>query len=191
VALTLRLADVPFQVLALHRQEEVAMKHRVQLGVLLAALAVVIAAPARAQNTIDGNLVVAGTPIKLIHVYAYAQKGFFDPKKQDVVVVMADAEVPPAALRDHFALADLAKAGKLHFVQQTINTEGQVINYEVRHQLFKMPESGGSTEHVFEPKTFDKKVIAGRSRTTSPQKSFDDVPYSYDATFSAAIEPMK
>ena len=167
------------------------MNYRALLGVLLAGLVGLVAAPAAAQNTIDGTLVVAGTPIKLTHVYAYAQKGFFDPKKRDVVVVMADAEVPPAALRDHFALADLAKAGKLHFVQQTINTEGQVINYEVRHQLFKMPESGGSTEHVFEPKTLDNKVIAGRSRTTSPQKSFDDVPYSYDVTFSATIEPMK
>jgi hypothetical protein len=54
-----------------------------------------------------------------------------------------------------------------------------------------MPEGGGSTYHVFEAKTFDGKIAAGRSRTTAPQKSFDDVPYSYDVTFSAAIEPMK
>jgi hypothetical protein len=167
------------------------MKRNVLFGGLLAALAVAVAAPVAAQNKIEGSLVVDGKPIKLTHVYAYAVKGFFDPKKQDVVVLMADAEVAAATLRDHFALADLAKAGKLHFVQQTINTEGQVINFEVRHERFKMPESGGSTEHVFEAKTFDKKLIAGRSWTKSPQKSFDDVPYSYDATFSAAIQPMK
>ena len=167
------------------------MNHKVLLGVLLAGLVVLVAAPATAQNTVTGTFVVDGKPIKLTHVYAYAEKGFFDPKKQDVVVVLADAEVPAAALRDHFALADLAKAGKLHFVKQTIDAEGQVINYEVRHERFKMPESGGSTEHVFEAKTFDKKLIAGRAWTKSPQKSFDDVPYSYDATFSATIEPMK
>ncbi len=167
------------------------MHHKAMLGVLLAVLVVLVATPATAQNTVKGTLVVDGKPIQLTHVYAYAQEGFFDKKKQDVVVVMADAEVPATALRDHFALADLAKEGKLHYVQQTINTEGQVINYEVRHQVFKTPESGGSTEHVFEPKTFDKKLIAGRSWTKSPQKSFDDIPYSYDVTFSAAIEPMK
>ena len=167
------------------------MNRKATLGVLLAVLVVLVAMPATAQNTVKGSLVVDGKPIQLTHVYAYAQEGFFDKKKQDVVVVLADAEVPAAALRDRFALADLAKEGKLHFVQQTIDTEGQVINFEVRHQLFKTPESGGSTEHVFEATTFDKKLVAGRSRTKSPQKSFDDVPYSYDATFSAAIAPMK
>ncbi len=167
------------------------MRHVALFCVLVAVLVVVAAAPATAENTIEGTLVVAGKAIKLTHVYAYATEGFFDKKKLDVVVVMADAVVPADALRDHFALADLAKEGKLHYVQQTINTEGQVINYEVRHQLFKMPESGGSTEHVFEPKTYDKKLIAGRSRTLSPRKSFDDIPYSYDVTFSAAIEPKK
>jgi hypothetical protein len=54
-----------------------------------------------------------------------------------------------------------------------------------------MPEGGGSTEHLFDAKTFDGKTIAGRAWTRSPQKSFDDVPYSYDVTISAAIEPMK
>jgi hypothetical protein len=53
------------------------------------------------------------------------------------------------------------------------------------------PPGGGSTEHVFEAKTFDGRNIAGRSRTKSTQTSFDDVPYSYDVTFSAAIEPKK
>lgn len=167
------------------------MTHKALLGVCLAALMVAAAAPVTAQNKIEGTFVVDGNPVKLTHVYAYAQKGFFDKKKQDVVVVMADAEVAAAALRDHFALADLARAGKLHYVQQTIDTEGQVINFEVRHERFKMPESGGSSYQVFEPKTFDKKVIAGRSWTTSPQKSFDDLVYTYDATFSATIEPMK
>jgi len=167
------------------------MKRTVLFGGLLAAVAVAVASPVAAQNKIEGSLVVDGKPIKLTHVYAYAVKGFFDPKKQDVVVLMADAEVPAATLRDHFALADLAKAGKLHFVQQTINTEGQVINFEVRHERFKMPESGGSSYQVFEPKTFDKTTISGRARTTAPQKSFDDIPYTYDVTFSAAIAPLK
>jgi len=54
-----------------------------------------------------------------------------------------------------------------------------------------MGENGGSTEHVFEAQTFDGKTIAGRARTKGPQKSFKDVPYIYDITFSAAIEPKK
>lgn len=54
-----------------------------------------------------------------------------------------------------------------------------------------MPESGGSKFQVFEAKTLDGKTIVGRSRTTAPQKSFDEVPYTYDVTFSLPIEPLK
>ncbi len=47
-------------------------------------------------------------------------------------------------LRDGFALSRLAEAGKLSFVQQTINAPGQIFN--------KMSPSGASTEHRFEGK---------------------------------------
>ena len=91
-----------------------------------------------------------------------------------------------------FARKALVEAGKVSCVQQVINTEKQVINFEVRDKGFgDRPPGGGSTDHVFEAKSLDGKNIAGRSRTTSPQKSFDDVPYAYDISFSAAIEAKK
>jgi hypothetical protein len=153
--------------------------------------AMLVARRAAAKDQVRGQLVVDGKAVELTSVYAFATKGFFDEKKQDIVVVMCDAPVPPEALRDPFARMDLVKAGKLHCVEQTIDADKQVINYKVQHDRFGVPEGGGSTYHVFEAKTFDGKTAAGRSRTTAPQKSFDDVPYSYDATFSAAIEPME
>lgn len=144
-----------------------------------------------AENQVKGNFTVAGKPIPITHVYAFAEKGFFDPSKDDVVVLMCDAEVPPAGVRDPFERRALYKSGKLHCVQQTINSEKQVIQFKVEDSHFQMPESGGSTYQVFEAKTFDAKTIVGRSYTKSPQKSFEDVPYTYDITFSAAIEPKK
>ena len=159
-------------------------------GVLL-LLAARAARAGRAENRVEGELVVDGKPVKMTHVWAYAQKGFFDEKKQDVVVLMCDAPLAAAAVHDPFARMDLVKAGKLRCVEQTIDESGQVINYKVQHERFGVPEGGGSTEHVFEPKIFDGKTAAGRSRTTAPQKSWDDVPYAYDITFSAAIEPKK
>lgn len=156
-------------------------------------LAVILfrAGSAGAQNRVQGQLVVEGKPVAMTHVWAFAQKGFFDETKQDVVVLMCDAPVAPDAVRDPFARMDLVKAGKLACVEQTIDEGGQVINYKVQHARFGVPEGGGSTYHVFEPKTFDGRTAAGRSRTTAPQKSYDDVPYSYDITFSAAIEKRK
>lgn len=159
----------------------------VALGVIVSWMATV-----SAQGTVKGTLDVDGKPVAITQVYAYAKEGFFDKKKQDVVVLLCDAPVPPAAVRDPFAYKDLIAAGKAHCVRQTINTEKQVINFDVGHQRFgSMGENGGSTEHVFEASTFDGKTITGRARTKSPQKSFKDVPYSYDITFSAPIEPKK
>ena len=155
------------------------------------AVFALITTPLLAANHAKGTLTVAGKPIMITQAYAFAQKGFFDPKKDDVVVLLCDAVVPPPAIRDAFARQDLVKADKLHCVQQTINTEGQVINFKVEHSKFGMPESGGSTEQVFEPTARDEKNISGRAFTKSPQKSFDDVPYTYDITFNAAIEPKQ
>ena len=145
---------------------------------------------ADAEDLAKGTLVVEVKAIEITRVYAYARPGFFDKRKQDVVVLLCDAPVPAEAVRDVFGLAKLVDAGALHCVQQTINTEKQVINFEVRHKRFSMPVSGGSSAHVFEAKTFSENTISGRARTTAPQKSFDDVPYSYDITFTAAFDPM-
>jgi hypothetical protein len=148
--------------------------------------------PVAAQNRVEGKLDVEGKPVAITQVYAYAKEGFFDKKKQDVVVLLCDGAVPAPALRDVFAYKDLIATGKVHCVRQTIDANKQVINYDVGHQRFgSMGENGASTEHVFEAQTFDGKTIAGRARTKSPQKSFKDVPYTYDITFSAAIEPKK
>jgi hypothetical protein len=147
---------------------------------------------AAAQNSVQGKLEVDGRPVAITQVYAYAKEGFFDKKKQDVVVLLCDAAVPAPAVRDPFAYKNLVAAGKVHCVRQTIDADKHVINFDVGHQRFgSLGENGGSTEHVFEAQTFDGKTIAGRSRTRSPQKSFKDVPYTYDITFSAAIEPKK
>ena len=160
-------------------------------GALLAS-ALLLSSFAAAEDHATGNLVVDGKPVALTHVYAHAVKGFFDEKKDDVVVLMCDAPVPPAAVLDPFARMDLVGAGKLHCVEQTIGgADKYVINYRVEHNRFGALASGASSDHVFEAKTFDGRTIAGRSKTTAPQKSVDDVPFSYDVTFSAAIAPKK
>lgn len=86
----------------------------------IAALGVIAAlsAPAMAQNHAEGKLTVAGKTVAITQVYAYAQEGFFDKKKPDVVVLLCDAVVPPKTARDVFARHDLFVAGKAHCVQQ-------------------------------------------------------------------------
>lgn len=142
-----------------------------------------------AQDQAKGHFTVDGKPVAITNVYAYAKKGFFDAAKDDVVVLLCDAPVPVVAVRDDFARGDLVKEGKLHCVRQTIDSTKTVINYKVEHNRFGIPMSGGSTDQVFDATTFDGKTAAGRSYTKATEKSFDDVPYTYDVTFSAAIAP--
>jgi hypothetical protein len=171
-------------------RQKIVQKHIVKIVVL--GLAASSMMPVAAQNRAEGKLEVDGKPVAITQVYAYAKEGFFDKKKQDVVVLLCDGAVPAPAVRDVFAYKDLIATGKVHCVRQTIDADKQVINFDVGHQRFgSMGENGGSTEHVFEAQTFDGKTIAGRARTKGPQKSFKDVPYTYDITFSAAIEPKK
>jgi hypothetical protein len=160
-------------------------------SIALGALALALTASAPAMAEVSGRLIVGGQAVPITHAYAFARQGFFDPKKRDVTVVLCDAALPDAAVRDPGERVDLVKAGKLHCVEQTIDADKQVINFKVQDQRFKVPEGGGSTEQVFEAKTLDGKTIAGRSYTKSPQKSFDDIPYSYDITFTLAIAPMR
>ncbi len=147
---------------------------------------------AAAGDLAEGKLVVDGKTMEITQAYAYAEKGFFDNEKQDVVVLLCDAPVPAAAVRDFFARKELIDSGKLHCVEQIIDSEKQVINFKVHDKGFgSKPPSDGSTEQVFDVKTFDGKTVAGRSYTKSQQNLFDDIPYSYDITFSAQIGPMK
>src|SRR5205814_2122879 len=89
--------------------------------------------------------------IALTQVYAYAAEGFFDKKKDDVTVLFCDAPVPAAAVRDYFARKELVDAGKLHCVQQVVDANKQVINFEVRDQRFgARPPGGGSNARYAE-----------------------------------------
>jgi hypothetical protein len=143
-----------------------------------------------ARAEVSGGLVVDSKPVKITSAYAYAAPGTFDPKAQDVVVVLCDVPVPPAAQRDEDARIKLSKEGKLHCVEQTIEADQTVLSYAVRHERFKLRLSGSSSWHKFEARTFDGKTIAGRVRTSRPE-SFENVPYSYDVTFSVPIAPVK
>ena len=144
---------------------------------------------ALAQSAPDGKLTVAGKSAKVTHVYVYSVEGFFDKKKDDTVVLLTDRPVTEAQARDGFALRRMAEQGKLAYVQETINTGGQIVNFTIGHEAFKAPPSGGSTEHVFEGK-LEGRNISGKVRTKGEQQFFG-VKYEYDATFRAPVQPKK
>ena len=155
----------------------------------LALLALTLwALAALAQPPVAGTLTVAGKPTSLTQVYAWRTEGFFDKKKDDTVVLLADRSVTAADQRAGFALNRLAAEGKLCFVRETINADGQIINFTIGHRAFRLPPSGGSTEHVFEGRQ-EAQTISGKVHTRTVQESFDDIKYEYAVSFHAAVLP--
>ena len=131
-------------------------------------LAMVAVAVARAQSGADGQFKVGGQVAKLTQAYAYATEGFFHKKKDDTVLVPTDR--------------------KLAYVQETINAAGQIVNFTLGHQGFKVAPSGGSTEHRFEGK--QGTTISGKVFTNGVQETFG-TKYEYSAWFFAPIHPKK
>jgi hypothetical protein len=145
---------------------------------------------APAQNAApSGQMKVDGKTVKFTHVYAFATEGFFDKKKDDTVVILADRALTDAQMRDESGLRRMATDGKLNCVRATINTSGQIVNFLVGHPAFKAIPSGGSTEHVFEG-TLDSHNVAGKVHTKGEQQFFG-TKYDYDASFKATVQARK
>ena len=140
-----------------------------------------------AEGKAEGQLIVDGKPVKMAYAYASAQPDFFDKRTEDTRVLLTDVPLPGKAIEDDFTRVNLVKQGKLHCLEVTINAKQQPISVSIRHPAFKVPQSGGSTEDGFEAKVFDGKIIEGRVFRKSPGKSFEDLEYTYEVTFSAAI----
>jgi hypothetical protein len=140
-----------------------------------------------ADGKAEGKLIVDGKSVNLAYAYAFAQPGFFDKQAEDIILLLTDVPLTGTALEDNFERINLTKQGKLYCVEVTIDAKKQPISVTVRHPSFKVSLSGGSTEDAFEATVFDGKNVGGRVFRKSPGKSFEDLEYTYDVTFSAAI----
>jgi hypothetical protein len=117
-----------------------------------------------------------------------AKKGFFDEKKEDVLVILSDVALSQAALDDEFERMHMARDGKLHGLELTINSDKQVTSGTLLHEAFTEFQGSVSATgmHHFDAKTFDGKSIAGKL-STSGKNDFRNITFEYQATFQAPI----
>src|SRR5215472_8245656 len=117
------------------------MRHPRRLGWSLALFGLCFGAFAAERTPVQsgtaaGELKVAGTTTPLSHAYARAVKGFFDPNKEDVLVILSDVPIAEDALEDEFARHRLAAEGKLHAVEVTLNAEKEPVSGALLHEAF-------------------------------------------------------
>jgi len=151
---------------------------------ILAAVLLTSAALAQA-GAASGTFTVNGERIALVHAYASAQKGFFDPKAEDIRILLTDVPLTEPYPGDAFQLARLARDGKLHAVEVIVNARGEPMTGALFLGAFNGMASV-SGMHRFEPESIERTRIAGRLFTDAP-RTFGSVTYQYDATFSASI----
>ncbi len=163
-----------------------------RLGSILTALALAIttaaAFAAGGEGTAKGKLKVDGKTTPLKYSYARLQKGFFDPKKDDTLVILSDVAIPEEALRDDFARHKMAAEGKLHGVEVVLNSEGQPVSGGLLHEAFKSSQGYVSVSgmHKFKAKKFDKKIVAGTLFMAKPD-DFMNKTFEYSAEFRTTV----
>jgi hypothetical protein len=148
-----------------------------------------LAATAGAQEgTASGTLTVAGKTTPLTHVYARAQKGFFDATKEDILVILSDVAIPEDALSDEFARHKMAADGTLHGVEVVLAPDKQAVSGGLLHEAFAETQGYVSVAgmHEFQAKTFDGKVVEGTLSTSKPN-TFMNKTFEYTATFRAPV----
>lgn len=163
----------------------------VAVGMLASPPSPAAAAPKAAEtaSNASGTITVNGTITKVQYGYAHQVKGFFDPKKNDVEIVLSDAPLSGAALTDSFARKDLSDAGKIHTFEITINSKAIPVSSTFHHGGFKGPTpSGLDSSDPFTKKIFTAKRIQAKYRTAAEHEFFGDT-YAFDVTFSLSIAP--
>ncbi len=132
-----------------------------------------------------GTLTLDGVPVPLTHVYATAQPGFFDKKKEDIHVLLSSVALSDEERGDAFALIELARQGKVSAVEVVIDAEGSPIGGSLFAKGFGGMVSAAGM-HEFARERLERSVIAGRLSVKEPH-TFMGVTYQYDARFTAPI----
>ena len=158
---------------------------KLQVVVQLALIGL-FAGTAQAQDaSASGTLTINGAAVALKYAYASAQPAFFDKNGEDIRIRLSDVALSEEAATDDFALIRLARQGAVRVVEVTVDAKGQAMSGAIYAKEFNgMVSLSGM--HNFAPKRMERHVIAGRLWMEG-DRTFSQVTYGYDATFTAGI----
>jgi hypothetical protein len=157
------------------------------LALLMISLSAARGDSAPADGKAEGALTVNGKSTNVAYAFARSVPGFADKSVNDIQVIVSDVPLDAKALADEFARIRMAKEGKLHAFEITIDAEGKPISTVWRHNGFKGPApSGLSSEDAFTKKVLDGKFIEAGYKSAEAAEFFGNT-YSFDVTFRATI----
>jgi hypothetical protein len=135
----------------------------------------------------DGTLTVNGTTVKLNHAYATTKKNPFDKKKTDIVVLIADRELPANVLKDDFSVMEVRDKTKFNGVSAEIDPDKKVISAMVySSSLKKMDQFSGSGSQEVALTTMTPSRVAGKLWMPKPGDFFENT-YNYSVEFDVPI----
>jgi hypothetical protein len=148
-------------------------------------LSLLIAVPATA-GTASGTLTINGKTAKLTHAYAARKADPFDKTKQVSYVLLADQEVPLAAVHDMGEMMMYDNAHHLNALELTVtDTDKQVISVSITSpNLTGMGHFSGVGKQKLDLTSIDATHVAGRIYLEKPDDFFKNT-YIYDVKFDA------
>lgn len=154
-------------------------------GLLLTAVLALVAGPMNIFAANLGTLTANGQKVELQYVTAYETESSTEQGYLDVVVVIADRQIPEAVARDQEKLEALARSKGFAGLRLVLNPDSKVISAEPLHAAFTNQISSALWVR-WEPTAFDVKQVAGHLYTEGLQDEFGQQ-WQYDITFSASI----
>jgi len=136
-------------------------------------------------GTVTGKLTVKDQTAEL--KYAYVKQGPSLREGTAFVVVLSDAPIAEATLRQEEGLEAPAAEGKLHAVEVTFSPELQPRWGRAYHDAFSNPPVSAYPSLHFVPSSYDGATLAGR--VYAEKNSSDEVPWEFTATLSIVLDP--
>ena len=156
------------------------------MAAVLAAALPAAGAPATA-GTAKGTLTIAGKTVPLAHAFVVAQPASMGRPGEDLRVILSDVPVTAAAVVDTFGLQTLARDGKLHAVEITVDADKNPIGGGV--YAAALEQFGGFVSvagvHTLRPDTWDGTTASGQA-SMAPY-TLKDVSFEYSASFSSPV----
>ncbi|HEX9407115.1 MAG TPA: hypothetical protein VF975_07345 [Thermoanaerobaculia bacterium] len=159
---------------------------------ILVALTVAAAGYGSDEGSANGTMTVGGKKTTLKYAVARNTPNHLEEGKTDIAVLLSNIPVTVEQFASIGDMMELADSGRLTGVEVEITPDKKIISGTLYSPGFHLQGNSFSAVgmHEFKPTTLKKTALAGKL-STSHNSKFNEVPFSYSATFNASVKAPK